>query len=250
MDLETTEATRAPFVYAKQPVAHEDGSYWGILGFGLVWPVVFLVLIGAIKSAPGRVLSIAALLFWVLQAYSGPYDPWRGRYFIIAAVFAAPVLSVWIGRPHAWPVRLYLAVIVLVGCFSGVAAVLGRANSSPEQVYRLDRLGQLTRNRGNYTEAIRRFEQLVPADATVATYFGEDTFEYPLFGKGLTRKLVPVNGFFGGPRPAPPAAGYLVYSEALYPNADRRATDVHLGEDWYLRVLAQPPAPPVKNGGS
>lgn len=236
-DLETTEATRAPFSYAKPPYAHEDMSYWGVFGFGLVLPLVTLALAGVIRAPAARVLAAGFALFALAQAFSGPYDPWRGRYFTIAGIFATPVVAVWLGRPQPWLAKALLMVVVMLGCFSGLSAVLGRANSMPEEVYRMDRVAQLTRNRRAYTEPVRRFEQLVPPDATVAVFFGEDMFEYPLFGEGLTRRLIPVNPFGLEPRPIPPEADFLIYSAQLY--ADRQAGDIHLGEDWYLRHLGE-----------
>jgi hypothetical protein len=237
LNLETAEATRAPFQYDKAPVSHEDGSYWGVLGFALVWPLALLALIGVIKSPGARVLALAAVLFVLAQAYSGPYDPWRGRYFIIAAVFAVPAVACCVRNTHPlW--RIYLTVVVLLGCLSAFTATLGRSNDMPEDVYSMDRLQQLTRNRRNYTGAILRFDEWVPRDATVALYFGEDTFEYPLFGAGLTRTLIPINSFWRGPQPIPPQADYLLYSADLY--TDRRGGDAHLGEDWYLRKLNGP----------
>jgi hypothetical protein len=235
LELESAEATRAPFVYDKLPAAHEDISYWGVFGFALIWPAVGLMLIGFIRSPAGRVLALAGILFWVLQAYSGPYDPWRGRYSVLCAALVVPAVGLWIGRPHGWLTRAALTAIVLVGCFSGLSAVLGRANSAPEHVYSLDRVGQLTRNRPNYADPVRLFERIVPPDATVAVHFGEDMFEYPLFGAGLTRTLIPVNGFYHGPIAAPPQAQYLLYSSQLY--ADARPGDIRLGEDWMLRAL-------------
>lgn len=236
-DLEMTEATRAPFSYAKPPYAHEDMSYWGVFGFGLVLPLVTLALAGVIRAPAARVLAAGFALFALAQAFSGPYDPWRGRYFTIAGIFATPVVAVWLGRPHHWLAKALLTAIVMLGCFSGLSAVLGRMNSMPEEVYRMDRVAQLTRNRRAYTEPVCRFEQLVPPDATVAVFFGEDMFEYPLFGEGLTRRLIPVNPFGLEPRPIPPDADFLIYSAHLY--ADRQAGDVHLGEDWYLRRLGE-----------
>jgi len=210
-------------------------SYWGIFGFALIWPVAGLMLVGFIRAPAGRVLALAGVVFWVLQAYSGPYDPWRGRYSALCAVLVVPAVGLWIGRPHGWLARAALTAMVLVGCLSGLSAVLGRANSAPEYVYSLDRVGQLTRNRPNYADPVRRFERIVPPGATVAVFFGEDMFEYPLFGAGLTRTLVPVNGFYRGPSPIPPQAQYLLYSSQLY--AEGQPEDIHLGEDWVLRAL-------------
>jgi hypothetical protein len=235
VDLETPVASRVAFTYSKPPAAAEDASYWGILGFGLVWPVVFLSFLGVVRSGPARVLSVAALLFFVVQSYAGPYDPWRGRYFLTAAVFAVPVVSVLLRRLSRWPVSAYLTVVVLVGCLSAVAAVLHPTNKTPLEIFRLDRTGQLTVENRGYTLPTRRFDRLVPATATVALLFGGDAFEYPLFGEGLTRTLVPVNSFMRGFQPVPPEADYLIYSDAILKN--RRASDIHLGEDWYLRVF-------------
>jgi hypothetical protein len=234
IDLETTQATRAPFVYAKAPSSHEDVSYWGLFGFTLVLPIVALSLFGLIRAPGNWPLAAATLAFMLAQSYSGPYDPWRGRYFIIMAVFAVPTIACVVRRSF-WPWRAYLTLIVLLGCLSAFTAVLGRSNDAPEEVYTMNRIEQLTRNRRDYTEPIQRFERIVPPDATVAVAFGEDTFEYPLFGEHLTRKLIPINSFLKGLQPIPPEADYLVYSEKVYP--DWKYKDIELGQDWYLRIL-------------
>jgi hypothetical protein len=239
INLETTEATRAPFAYDKMPTSHEDGSYWGVLGFALVLPLVALALLRLLRGPGLWPLAAATLLFVLAQSYSGPYDPWRGRYFIIMAVFAAPIVASVV-RVRVWPWRLYLSVVILLGCLSALTGILGRANNAPEEVYALDRLQQLTRNRRNYYEPIRRFENIVPPNAVVAVAFGEDTFEYPLFGEGLTRKLIPINSFLNGLQPIPAEANYLLYSETVY--KDWKYKDIELGEDWYLRIIKRPPS--------
>ena len=234
IDLQTTVATRAPFQYDKGPSSHEDVSYWGVFGFALILPIVGLSLLGIIRAPGNWALAVAALLFFLAQSYSGAYDPWRGRYFIIMAIFAVPTIACCVGNP-ALPWRVYLMSIVLLGCLSAFTGILGRWNNAPEEVYAMDRLQQLTRNRRDYTEPIRLFERIVPPDATVAVAFGEDVFEYPLFGEHLTRKLLPINSFLKGPQPIPPEADYLIYSENVYP--DWKYRDIELGQDWYLRIL-------------
>ena len=174
----STEATRAPFSYDKVPSSHEDVSYWGVLGFALVLPLVGLSLFGLIRAPGNWPLAAASVLFLLAQSYSGPYDPWRGRYFIIMAVWAVPAVACC-ARGGPWPWRVYLAAIVLLGCLSAFTGVLGRWNDMPEEVYcTMDRVQQLTRNRRDVTDPIRRFESIVPPDATVAVAFGEDTFEF------------------------------------------------------------------------
>ena len=78
-------------------------------------------------------------------------------------------------------------------------------------------------------------DSLVPADANVAVFLYPNTFEYPLFGKYLTRKIVSINSFYKGLLPIPTDSQYLLYAKG-YPCA--LPEDVHLGADWYLRSLS------------
>ncbi len=244
IDLGTSEATRAPFNIQKMPSAHEDGSYWGVLGFGLIWIVVFLSVVGVIKPTDMRILSLAAILFLFSQAYSGPYDPWRGRYFTMCAVFAVPVVGASLRATNRF-VRAYLLLIVLVGCVSAMLAVVLRTNSTltptfygddkRKSVFTMERIEQLTRNRPKYYEPLKSFDQLVPKGATVAVFLGADSFEYPLFGEHLTRTIIPIRPFEKGLQPTPINAEYLLYTQS-FPCADIQE-DRYLGADWYLRQL-------------
>ena len=244
IDLETSEATRAPFNLQKLPHSHEDSSYWGIFGFGLVWIMVLLSIVGVIKSTDIRVLSLAAVLFLLSQAYSGPYDPWRGRYFTICAVFAAPTIGLSLQAKPRF-VRAYLLLIVWIGCLSAVSAIVLRENSTlisisyqdkhRTSIFTMSRMEQLTRNRNTYYEPLEAFDRLVPANATVAVFLHGDSFEYPLFGKNLTRTIIPINSFNKGLQPIPSIAEYLLYTQNGFPCPV--LDDVHLGSDWYLRRL-------------
>ena len=244
VDLETSEATRDSFIYEKRPYASEDYSYWGVFGFGLIWGVVLLSAIGIIKQPLGiKVLSVAAILFFVSQSFIGPYDPWRGRYFIACAIFATPGIGICL-IPKSRFVRTYLLLIVLVGCVSALTAVVFRSGStlvsvqyegiSKTSVFLLDRIGQLTRIRAPYYEPIKKFDSLVPGRATVAVFLYGDSFEYPLFGEGLTRTIIPINSFDKGLQPIPANAEYLLYAQG-FPCAN--PNDTYLGADWYLRRL-------------
>ena len=235
LDLETQQATRMSFRLGKLPASHEDHSYWGIFGFALVWPLTLLALLGLIKEPGMRVLALSATLFVLAQAYCGQYDPWRGRFFLTAAVFAVPLVACCTRYPNRlW--RGYLTGIVLLGCLSAFTAVWWRASDRPWQMHLMTRLQQLTCNRYNYYEAIRHFDEQVPHNATVALFLGWDrhAFEYPLFGAGLTRTLIPINSFWRGPQAIPLQADYLLYSAGMI---ETGPGDIHLGEDWYLRKL-------------
>jgi hypothetical protein len=105
-------------------------------------------------------------------------------------------------------------------------------------LFRLDRIGQMMQNRIDYEPAVRRFDAIVPRAATVAVCLPPDSFEYPLFGDGLTRRLLPINSFRLGRLPVPSDAEYLLYAADLEPH---EPGDVHLGADWYLRRLSHVP---------
>ncbi|RJP74417.1 MAG: hypothetical protein C4532_02415 [Candidatus Abyssobacteria bacterium SURF_17] len=249
-----TDSWLSSFSYTKKEFAQEDFSYWGVLGFGLIWIVIIFYICGLMKSSWGRVLSLATVAFLFVQSYAGPYDPWRGRYFITSAIFAVPPVGCALSsikKGFSKPIRLYLIAVVLMGCLSAISAIIFRANrpiismrlgsTSLTSVFSMDRLEQLTRTRPAYHEPIEKFESLVPKDATVAVHLYDSSYEYPLFGEKLTRTIIPVNSFWRGPQPIPEAAEYLLYYEGAFswyfPLSDE--PDVHLGADWYLRDLTK-----------
>lgn len=245
IELEIEEGTLMPYKVRRMPLAHEDRSYWGILGFGLIWIAVFLSLLGIMKPADTRVLSCAVILFLLSQAYAGPFDPFRGRYFTGAAIFAVPAVGVFLSAKN--PIlRAYIFMIIILGCFSAVSAVILRNNSTLvsiqykgdniTSIFGMNRLEQLTRNRTKYYAPLAAFDQIVPQDAIVAVYLKGNQFEYPLFGKRLTRTILPINSFDRGLQPIPMNAEYLLYMVEGFPCVDVQ-NDIPLGADWYLREL-------------
>jgi hypothetical protein len=195
-----------------------------------------------------RVLIAAAIVFFVTQAYIGPYDPWRGRYFAAMAVLVVPAVAGVSDVRRAW-LRYLVIAVVWAGCVSAIAAVVFRINSplvsvsykgvEYTSIFAMDRIEQLTRNRAEYRGPLAAYEAQVPQDAVVAVFLPEDSYEYPLFGRGLTRRIIPINGFDrsvtgAGPRAVPPDATHLLYADG-YPCA--RSTDIALGANWHLRRL-------------
>jgi 4-amino-4-deoxy-L-arabinose transferase-like glycosyltransferase len=230
------------FDMARKPIAHENLSSWGVLGFALIGPAAAAALVGLVKPRPARVLALAALVFVVVQAFYGPYDPWRGRYFIMCAVMAAPLVASCLAEGQDWMLSAYLTAVVLLGGVSGVTAVVLRYDRAlvavpalthtSTSVLRLRRLDQMLLNRGRSSAALRRFDRLVPARAVVGAALPPDTPEYVLFGYGLPRRIEPVDPERMN---LPPGAGYLVFSRRRLPRAEG---DTPLGSGWFLRRLA------------
>jgi len=264
--LEDTAGRGPGFEWHDSPRAHEDVSSFGVLGFALLWPTVLFLLVAPQVPRQARLLCAVALVVLITQAAIGPYDPWRGRYFAALAVLACPVLALWVQRRQAWPLRAYLLVIVMLGCFSGLSAVVFHCNSplmtlpphwsgprwgqNRVSIFALDRCGQLTRNRP--VEALfRQIDAKIPPDATVAVLWGPNQYEYPLFGPRLERRIIPVASFYRDFRPLPAAADYYLFERddpayfrrhghvvpaELFP----KATDRRLIGGVYVRRLGAP----------
>ena len=239
---EPGEPTMPPFAAYRDPRAREEYAYWGILGMALLWIVPWVAVRGPRGAGPAaRGLAVGALVHVVAVAFTAEYDPWRGRFFIVTAVFALPVIASVLAarRGPAW--RGFTLAVVWLGCFWAGAALVFREHATlvsarwgaqaTTSILAQDRAGQLTTHIPRYAEPVRRFEALVPADATVAIY-GDYMFEYVFFGPRMTRRLVPLGDGRAPMRPLPPAVEYLVFSnKTLAP----LPTDAHLGADWYLR---------------
>jgi hypothetical protein len=164
------------------------------------------------------------------------------------AVLVVPAVAGVSDIRRTW-FRYLVIAIVWAGCLSAIAAVVFRINSQLvsvsyegveyKSVFAMDRVEQLTRNRAEYREPLAAYEAQVPRDAVVAIFLPEDSYEYPLFGRGLTRRIIPINSFDGSTndtelRPVPPDATHLLYADG-YPCV--RSTDIALGADWHLRRL-------------
>jgi 4-amino-4-deoxy-L-arabinose transferase-like glycosyltransferase len=246
IDLENREGVIDRFTYQKLPESNENSSNWGIFGFGLIWLGIFLAFFGVTSAPEIRVLALSVVVFMLVQAYAGPYDPWRGRYFTLCAVLAVPAIGPFLRNKHRLA-RAYLFLIVVLGSISGIAAVLFRDNGAfvsarfdglqTKSIFELDRFAQMTISRPDYAHPAREFDAFVPQDATVALALKGNSFEYPLFGEKLTRSLLPINLFDRGLQPVPDEAEYLLYSPKFFPC--ELSGDVHLGSDWYLRKLEE-----------
>ena len=241
IDLEDSVAINY-FSYVNNPAPYSvETSYWGILGFGMVWISVIWSLFTSRKHPDRFVMALAAIVFLFGLAFSGPYDSSRGRYFSICAVFAAPLVAMWLSNKRRI-VQIYMMAVILIGGVSAVSAVVLKttnfSSSYPDLVETnilfLDRIGQLTYNNFKYYRPVVRFEDRVPKDAVVAVYFFPNTFEYPLYGRYLTRRIIPINSFYNGKQPIPEEAQYLLYAKG-YPCA--LPDDNYLGADWFLRKL-------------
>jgi hypothetical protein len=243
IDLEFRVASIEAFSFEKKPSSAEDTSYLGIFGFGLIWIAILFSLIGVIKSKEFRILASVSLIYFLVQAYIGPYDPWRGRYFITWAIFAVPIASSVFHVKNRF-FQAYLLIIVIAGCISGISAsifqegkqlfTINTKGLAVQSIFSKNRIEQLTSNNIDTYEPLMNYEEIVPLNAVVAIYLDIDSYEYPLFGKYLTRTIIPFNSFLNHIQPIPTNAQYLLYDDKYSCGS---GDDTSLGNNWFLREL-------------
>ncbi|WP_234734311.1 ArnT family glycosyltransferase [Tellurirhabdus bombi] len=256
---EETDFTIVPFTFNRRFDFYNVNPYWGVLGFALIFPLLFLTLIGVVRSKAHLFIAAALLLHFAALSYSAPYDPFKGRYFVgtgllgalfLGLIFASPRLD--ISRPGRLLGKIYVGLVVILGSISGVLAVFLNERCLPfpafgrPSAFAGERIYEMTLYRPDIYTPYKRFDELVPDSATVALGTINDDFEYPLYGKTLSRRLITINPFEQGVQPIPREADYLFFSKNVIkpqPGDIRLGTDTTIhglivpGEDYYLRKL-------------
>ena len=125
IDLRAGRDARRQFMYNRLYSADENCSYFGVFGVLLLLPGVLLTLFGCNKSPGMRLFALATVVYVLVQAFASPYDPWRGRYFMTSALFAAPTLGL-MAFPRRPLGKLYLALVVALGCVLSIFAAFER----------------------------------------------------------------------------------------------------------------------------
>ncbi len=262
---EETDFSIQPFAFDRAFVFYNANPYWGILGFGLMLPLVIAVLFGLIRSTPHVYIGLAVVLHFLALAYSAPYDPFKGRYFVETGLLSALFLSLLffndqtrIDQPKRTVWKGYVGLVTVLGCVSALLAVFLNTRALPfawtapdgrsfTSVFTQDRVRQMTIGRPDTYVPYKRFDEIVPDTATVALGTINDDYEYPLYGPHLSRRLIPINPFEQGLKPIPGDADYLFFDKSVItpqPGDIRLGTDTTMtqgvivpGEDYYLRKL-------------
>ncbi|WP_025763968.1 ArnT family glycosyltransferase [Dyadobacter tibetensis] len=262
---EETSYSIVPFSFQRRFDFYNANPYWGVFGFALILPLILLVLLRVLSSRVHWFLALAFVLHYMAISYSAAYDPFKGRYFIetglfgvlfLLLLFSNHRLSILKPRRKIW--KGYIALVVILGCISAVMSVYLNVRCLPISAYghqsalTMDRIEFQTFARPDITQAYKNFDSIVPQDAVVALATINDDFEYPLYGKKLTRKLITINPFEQGLQPIPEEAEYLFYDRSVVNDTSRikaLPTDIRLGsdttmvnlivkgEDHYLRKL-------------
>lgn len=257
--VDETDFTIVPFTFQRRFDYYNANPYWGVFGFALVCPLVLLVFFRVIKSKVHWFLAAGILLHFLAICYSAAYDPFKGRYFIETGMFAVLFLLLLfthhrlsILKPYRVIWKGYIGLVVITACISGIMSVYLNIRCLPIAAYghpsafTADRMYMQMFARMDSYPAYAAFDSLVPQDAVVALGTINDDFEYPLYGKDLTRKLITINPFEKGVQPIPEEAEYLFFAKSVITpipgdirlGSDTTMTDMIVkGEDYYLRKL-------------
>lgn len=267
---EVTDFSIQPFAFDRRFIFYNANPYWGMIGFGLIFPLLVLVLLRFVRSTPHIFLGLAFGLHFAALSFSAPYDPFKGRYFIETGLFgviflsllfldtkirvdAAPAGTPERDRPGRRIWKGYVGLAVVVGCMSAVLCVFLNIRALPfawhgfPSAFDGNRIKMMTIGRPDVYVPYQRFDELVPDSATVALGTINDDYEYPLYGPNLSRRLIPINPFEKGVQPIPKEADYLFFAKSVIkpqPGDIRLGTDTTMtenvvvpGEDYYLRKL-------------
>jgi len=209
-----------PFSYHKSLIADETLSGWGVLGFLLLWPAVWLVALGGVRAPLVRPFAWAAVLHPLVLSLLVPYDPFHGRFFIVTALVALPAVAACLAAWRGRLARAYLGTVAVLGCLGALTAVTFRlgtplltysyAGVTYPSAFTLTREQQLMRECPK-TRLAFILEEVLPERAVVAVDTQHALPEYCFFGDRFTRRIIPLRPFTGPRHPLPPEAQYLIY---------------------------------------
>ena len=239
IDLEEERGTLFPFYFNKSAQPHEDKSFWGILGFLLVWPCTLL----AVRYGGRRVVAmgVAGLAFFFCQSFATYFTPWYARYHAGALLFLLPVAGSFL-PPRGRPASVVLFLVFLLGSLSAVGAVTGTlyrvAATLPDGSAHTVSLFDLSRARvialSGMNCSVDLIDRTVPATASLGIRIPHELPQYGLFGPSLGRKLVHGSTYAGELLPIPEGTEFLLYDAAL----EQVATgDIRVGDTLYIRDL-------------
>lgn len=215
---------------------HEDWSFIGPLNLLLLVPAA-IAGVAVCRRLPLFWGSLAAGVLLVTVMAARPYQPFLGRFFTIFPVLLAPALALVVDRMAGRRLSaVWISAALMIGAASAAHAVRHRSISPFPEVLALSRIEQLTRQNPPLRQAVERFEQRVAPNAAVIVVLQGDSYEYPFFGEGLRRTLIPGGAWPSlSPFPGTPEPQFLLYNAKV----QRLDCDLDLGAGYRLRDLTR-----------
>jgi len=250
-----TEFTIIPFSFDRRFEFYNGTPIYGIIFLFVIMPSILILLLRREKI---YFLFLGCfIVHLVFLSFTAAYDPWKGRYMISSLIYIIPIATYYgkfyLKTTHWFITKLGLGILTILICLSSVSTLLFNLRALPiafygkKSFYQLNRIENLTISRPDITKAYQNFDLIVPPNAIVALATINDDYEYPLWGKNLSRKLIPINPFEQGLQKIPQEANYLFFAKSviqpiigdirLGSNIQPKEGVIIAGEDYYLRKL-------------
>ena len=255
LEKETT-FTIIPFSFNRRFEFYNGTPIYGIYFILFVIPAFFF-LFRSKTEAIYKYFFVAFVLHMLALSFTAAYDPWKGRYMLSSLVYLIPIVGNFLNRNSLFQSgqigKSFLIISAVFISLSGLSSILFHLRALPfgayqkPSIFNMSRMEALTISRPDITEAYKKFESIVPENATVALGTINDDYEYPLWGPKFKRTLIPINPFEQGLQPIPAQADYLFFAKSVIKPVPG---DIELGtshqiqtgiivpaEDYYLRKL-------------
>lgn len=222
---------------------HRERPYWGIISFLMFFPSIFFIF--KLKKSTSKKIFLgllaATIVHFICLSYTAPYDPIKARYFMNMAVWALPLIGLLFLDNQRSKYLAFCSIFIALAAFGTILyRILLPICSAEKSIFSMNRMEQLTISRPEIYEAYKKFDEIVPKNAIVAlgTQQEHEDFEYPLWGEGLTRKLIPIHPFRKAVKPIPAEAEYLFYSKGVIPYKEGDILLNKTADDGSVKVLS------------
>jgi 4-amino-4-deoxy-L-arabinose transferase-like glycosyltransferase len=185
------------FSFLRRPRVHVFFSGIGPIGAAILTCAVAALIWPRRSRVEYRLLAFAALSYIIAVSLVLKFNPHGvGRFLIVAAVFAAPLLGLAI-RNGAGSMALAI-LLAVVSSATGLYTATFNEDKPLASVIGQDRLGLMVVNNPLWQEFQREIDGELGPRATVGVYGsvrdprGSSAWEFPLFGPRFDRWLVPL----------------------------------------------------------
>jgi len=177
----------------------EDAAFFGLTGMLMIFLAIYIFFVGAIKLCRQdlrfnqRYLIFVFLFFSYLAVLSHfmQWDPWQSRHMLIMVITGMPILALIFNSNTPFFRRLSSCIIVYSILLLIPSTFMNE--NKPLSALHKDELELRCIMHRDMESIIRKFDSLVPPNSKVGVILVEDSWDYPLFGKDLKRRIIPAN---------------------------------------------------------
>lgn len=183
----------------KPPIVSEDFAWFGVIGFFFFPLLSCIQVVKGVKTKDPYRLSIFIILITYISIWSAMlgkdslFSPHQGRYHLIMAVILAPFISsVWKPSYFFILIRWLVVMASILIAYNTTIYNYAKPLVGFNTIWSLDRIEYQTLNSNQFKELFHKIDKQVSPNEVLGLALSPGFFEYPLFGKGITRTLVPI----------------------------------------------------------